>query len=116
MRPTWSHWLDQIAERWATWMVSMSWEVVVLLLVLGVVTLLTRRGSARFRHAIWLLIFVRLIVPPDLALPTGIAWWLRRPAEPVAQPAAPEGLDNADWTVHSEEQAAVSKSIQASDT
>lgn len=117
MRPTWSHWLDQIAERWATWMVSMSWEVVVLLLVLGLVTLLTRRGSARLRHAIWLLVFVRLIVPPDLAIPTGIAWWLRSPMEPVVPSANPEGLDNGGQVVVSDGRAAVApKSIQPSDT
>src|SRR5262249_36153762 len=40
---------------------------------------LRKRVRAGVRYALWLLVLVKLILPPTLALPTGPAWWLRRP-------------------------------------
>ncbi|RPJ23931.1 MAG: hypothetical protein EHM35_16790, partial [Planctomycetaceae bacterium] len=36
------------------------------------------RVCARFRYAIWLLVLVKLVLPPSLALPTGVNYWLGR--------------------------------------
>ncbi|MBN1361319.1 MAG: M56 family metallopeptidase [Sedimentisphaerales bacterium] len=36
------------------------------------------RVSARFRYAMWLLVPVKLVLPPSLALPTGVTYWLGR--------------------------------------
>lgn len=42
------------------------------------------------RYALWLLVPIKLLLPPSLALPTGIGYWLPRPAmaSPQAPPAA----------------------------
>ncbi len=47
---------------------------------------LRARVSARLRYGIWLLVLVKLVLPPSLALPTGINYWLGRylPSAPVA--------------------------------
>jgi beta-lactamase regulating signal transducer with metallopeptidase domain len=37
---------------------------------------LRARVSARFRYALWLLVLVKLVLPPSLALPTGATYWL----------------------------------------
>jgi len=37
---------------------------------------LRARVSARFRYALWLLVLVKLVLPPSLTLPTGAAYWL----------------------------------------
>lgn len=37
---------------------------------------LRTRVCARFRYGMWLLVLVKLVVPPTLALPTGVAYWL----------------------------------------
>jgi len=53
---------------------------------------LRARVCARFRYGIWLLVLVKLLLPPSLALPTGAGYWLGRylPAAPaVSPPAAP---------------------------
>lgn len=53
---------------------------------------LRARVSARFRYGIWLLILVKLVLPPSLALPTGVTYWLGDylPAAPaVSLPRAP---------------------------
>jgi beta-lactamase regulating signal transducer with metallopeptidase domain/type II secretory pathway component GspD/PulD (secretin) len=49
---------------------------------------LRRRVRAAVRYALWLVVLLKLVLPPALALPTGLSWWLRpaKPA-PVAQPA-----------------------------
>ncbi len=47
---------------------------------------LRTRVCARFRYAMWLLVPLKLVLPPSLALPTGLAYWLGRywPAAPAA--------------------------------
>ena len=52
---------------------------------------LRRRASARFRYAMWLLVLVKLVLPPSLALPTGAAYWLGRymPATPAISELSP---------------------------
>jgi len=37
---------------------------------------LRRKVSARFRYGMWLLVLVKLVLPPSLAMPTGAAYWL----------------------------------------
>ena len=48
----------------------------VLILVLLVIDyLLRKRVRATFRYWIWMLVFIKLILPPSLSLPTGIGYW-----------------------------------------
>jgi beta-lactamase regulating signal transducer with metallopeptidase domain len=58
-------------------------------LVIGIVflldLLLRRRARAALRCALWLLVLVKLFLPPSLALPTGISYWL-----PVKHADAPD--------------------------
>jgi beta-lactamase regulating signal transducer with metallopeptidase domain len=50
---------------------------------------LARKVRAAVRHALWLVVLAKLLLPPALALPTGPAWWLWRPA-----PLLPEAPKN----------------------
>jgi len=45
-----------------------------------------RRLRASVRYALWLLVLLKLALPPSLALPTGLGWWLRPPAPAPATP------------------------------
>ena len=47
--------------------------LVILLLVVDL--LLRKRIRAVFRYCVWLLVLVKLILPPTLSLPTGIGYW-----------------------------------------
>ncbi|MFK7779286.1 MAG: M56 family metallopeptidase, partial [Gimesia sp.] len=67
---------NSTAHAWWNWMWPMSWQLVILVLVLGLLTWLLRNYSARLRYALWLLVPVRLILPPTLALMTGWGWWI----------------------------------------
>ena len=48
----------------------------ILILVLLIIDLfLRKRIRAVFRYCIWLLVFVKLVIPPTFSLPTGIGYW-----------------------------------------
>jgi beta-lactamase regulating signal transducer with metallopeptidase domain/ketosteroid isomerase-like protein/Tfp pilus assembly protein PilF len=47
--------------------------LIMLLLIIDLV--LQRRVRAIFRYYVWLLVFVKLILPPSFSLPTGIGYW-----------------------------------------
>ena len=51
-------------------------QTAILVAVLFIIDLLLRkRIRAVIRYCIWLLVLVKLILPPTLSLPTGIAYW-----------------------------------------
>jgi beta-lactamase regulating signal transducer with metallopeptidase domain len=55
----------------------MLWQSSVLIAVLFVADFALRRHvRAAVRYALWLVLLVKLLLPPSLALPTGVAWWL----------------------------------------
>lgn len=68
--------LNQIADVWFAWMASMSVQIAILVLVLAGVTWTLKHRSARLKYAIWMLVPLRLVLPPTLALATGWGWWL----------------------------------------
>src|SRR5882724_509410 len=39
--------------------------------------LLRRKLRPSVRHALWVVVLVKLLMPPSFALPTGIGWWLQ---------------------------------------
>ena len=64
----------------------MLWQSSLLIVVVATLDfLLARKIRASIRHALWLVVLVKLLLPPALALPTGAAWWLW-PAKPQFTP------------------------------
>lgn len=53
-----------------------------------------RRLRPALRHALWLLVLVKLLLPPALTLPTGLAYWIH--ASSPVQPVAPDVRDPAN--------------------
>jgi beta-lactamase regulating signal transducer with metallopeptidase domain len=55
----------------------MLWQSSVLIAILFAIDFaLRRRVRAAVRYALWLVLLVKLLLPPSLALPTSAAWWL----------------------------------------
>ncbi len=76
--------LNSWSAAWPSWAWSMFWQSSLLIGALWVFDLaLRRKVRADVRYALWLVVLLKLIVPPTLALPTGLAWWLR--ASPARQ-------------------------------
>lgn len=56
------------------WMIS--WQAAVLAAVVWVVTRLARRSPASWRHALWVIVLVKLFVPPFAVVPAEWAFWV----------------------------------------
>jgi len=54
--------------------------------------LLRRRGRAVLRYALWLLVLLKLLLPPSLALPTGLGYWLGTSHATPPPPPAPRAV------------------------
>ncbi len=59
--------LNQIADGWFAWQVSMLWQVAVLIAIVWAVDALIRKWAwPQVRYALWLLVIVKLLLPPTL--------------------------------------------------
>ncbi|HEV2208205.1 MAG TPA: M56 family metallopeptidase [Verrucomicrobiae bacterium] len=73
----------EVSRTWAPWLLGkvfwpMLWESSLLIGVLLLLEFgLRRKLRPAIRYALWLAVLVKLVLPPSLALPTGVAWWLR---------------------------------------
>jgi beta-lactamase regulating signal transducer with metallopeptidase domain len=75
--------LNTIAEAWWGWMGPMFWQVSLLILIVGVIDLLIRRWAwPQVRHALWLLVLIKLVIPPTWTYQGAI---IPKITEPVQQ-------------------------------
>lgn len=77
--------LNVLAGGWLTWMAHMTWQVALLAAVVWLVALLSGRSSAAFRYTLWLLVFVKLLLPPGLGAPWSLGTAATR-LRPIVQP------------------------------
>jgi len=70
--------INSAAEGWWNWMWPMFWQVSVLVVFVGAVDLLLRKRIwPQVRYALWLLILVKLILPPAFSLSTSVVSQVR---------------------------------------
>jgi len=50
-------------------------SAVLIVLLLLIDLLIRKRVRATFRYWIWMLVFIKLVLPPTLSLPTGVGYW-----------------------------------------
>src|SRR5262245_20069847 len=77
-------------DRFTTFALPMLLQSSLLIAVLAALDWVWRhRVRAALRSAIWLLVPVKLLLPPSLSLPTGIGYWLGQPhRSPAPLPVA----------------------------
>ncbi len=82
--------VNQIAQSWWGWMGPMIWQVSLLILIISAIDLFIRRWAwPQVRYAIWLLILIKLLIPPSWTLPSSlISRW-----QPLAQARLERVLD-----------------------
>jgi beta-lactamase regulating signal transducer with metallopeptidase domain len=73
--------LIESLNQWGGQFLNFAWPMfwqssLLIVLVFALDWLLARKIRASVRHALWLVVVVKLLLPPTLALPTGAAWWL----------------------------------------
>ena len=60
-----------IAEKWFAWELTMLWQVAVLIGIVWALDFLIRKWAwPQVRYALWLLVLVKLVLPPGLTSPT----------------------------------------------
>jgi len=65
--------LNAIARLWWDWSAAMFWQAGLLIILIGCIDLLIRKWAwPQLRYALWLLIVIKLVLPPTLSLPSGI--------------------------------------------
>jgi beta-lactamase regulating signal transducer with metallopeptidase domain/regulation of enolase protein 1 (concanavalin A-like superfamily) len=65
--------LNNIAQIWWGWMWPMLWQVSLLIALIGGVDVLVRKHVwPQVRYAVWLLVLVKLILPPTFSLSTSV--------------------------------------------
>ncbi|OHB56887.1 MAG: hypothetical protein A2Y12_03010 [Planctomycetes bacterium GWF2_42_9] len=62
--------INHFAQMWFDWQVSMFWQVAILIAIIACVDFLIKKWAwPQVRYALWLLILVKLILPPSLTSP-----------------------------------------------
>ncbi|TKJ37070.1 MAG: hypothetical protein CEE38_09210 [Planctomycetes bacterium B3_Pla] len=80
--------LNDVGRWFCSFSANMLVQSGILIILLLVIDLLMRkRMRATFRYWIWMLVFVKLVLPPSLSMPTGIGYWVgdRLSAAPVSE-------------------------------
>src|SRR5215472_8281879 len=80
----------ETVNRWAESFSAFAWPMLwqsslLIAVILALDLMFARRIRASVRYALWMVVLVKLLLPPALALPTGATWWLWRP-HPVVEP------------------------------
>ena len=81
--------VNQIAQSWWGWMGPMFWQVSLLILIVTALDFLLRRWAwPQVRYTLWLLVLIKLIIPPTWTLPSSlISKW-----QPLVQASLEERL------------------------
>ncbi len=58
--------MNAIITFWAQWMLATSWQLVVMVIVVGALCFFWRKAPVRMLHLLWLLVFIKLLIPPHL--------------------------------------------------
>ena len=88
---------------------------VLIVLVLAVQWLCGRRLKPRWRHALWLLVMVRLTVPWTIPSPASLFNLMRMPAATAAMPAEPAPIRPASAAVEVDQATVPAASVSAQD-
>src|ERR1039458_3887134 len=79
---TLNHWGDYFLN--FAW--PMLWQSSLLIAAIFVLEIaLRRKVRAAIRYALWLMVLVKLLLPPSLALPTSPTWWIHPSVPPPAK-------------------------------
>lgn len=74
--------LNQFAQIWWQWMSSMFWQVSLFILIIALIDMFVRKWAwPQVRYALWLLVLVKLIVPPTWELNTSVITQIRPKVE-----------------------------------
>jgi beta-lactamase regulating signal transducer with metallopeptidase domain len=80
-------------------MLAASWQIALLVCLIGALTYALRGASPRLRYGLWLLVLVKAILPPTLAVSWGVGSW---GVAPMAEMSRQAGIGPMDVPVFNE--------------
>ena len=74
---------------WGRWIATVSWQLAALTILIGLAALAMRRLPARLRYGLWLLVLLKIFIPPSLAPVWSVGHWGFEPLWQSVQQTAP---------------------------
>jgi hypothetical protein len=91
--------VNRLGENFLSFAWPMLWQSSLLIAVIFALDVVSaRKVRPAIRHALWMIVLLKLLLPPTLALPTGAAWWLW-PAKPALTPVFKNTTVTFDTTI-----------------
>jgi beta-lactamase regulating signal transducer with metallopeptidase domain len=91
--------IELLSGRWWNWIVAASWQLAIVTCVVGALVALLRRASPRLRHALWLIVLVKVFLPPGLTAPWSIGRFVAPRVAAAGISLSPNGaIQKADST------------------
>ncbi len=81
--------LNQWSAVWWEWITALSWQLSLLVCLVGVAVWALRRASPRARHALWLLVLLKVFLPTSLSAAWSVTNWVDAPISELRQFHAP---------------------------
>ncbi len=83
----------EMLNRWGDNFLSFAWPMLwqsslLIIIVFAFDFLTVKKIRASVRYALWMVVLIKLVLPPALALPTSATWWLWRPTPTIETPIA----------------------------
>ena len=78
--------LNTLSGRWYNWQIAMLWQTAVLIAIVWMVDLSIRKWAwPQVRYALWMLVLVKLLIPPTFTSPASITSRIPAAAQKVVQ-------------------------------
>jgi len=91
--------VNRLGENFLSFAWLMLWQSSLLIAVIFALDFVSaRKIRPAVRHALWMIVLLKLLLPPTLALPTSAAWWLW-PAKPALTPVFKNTTVTFDTTI-----------------
>ena len=91
--------IRRISMVWLVWMTASSGQIALFVILIALAALLLHRFPARFRYALWILVLVKIILPPTLGVSWGIGTWAMSPLSTRMYPGASTSAIQKLWAI-----------------
>ena len=66
---------ERASEHWFSWALALSWQLAVLVCLVAILARAARWLSPRIRYLLWMLVLIKVFLPPSLSAPWGFGRW-----------------------------------------
>lgn len=109
---------DPLPRHWLAWITASSWQLALLIGIVSATCYVARRASARLRHGLWMLVLLKVFLPPSLTTPVSVGQLALGPMLEVAElsrafgePSLAYGPSDADATAEAADSSAPGASV-----